>query len=228
MTRDFIQIEPSMISADWAEMGKEAKCLEEAGIEILHLDVMDGHFVPNLTMGAQMVRAIKRSVPRMILDVHLMIYRPDDYIEMFVQAGGDEITFHLEATEEVAHTIDYIRTCGKSPGLAIKPETSPTLVIPYLEQLDKVLVMTVEPGFGGQSFMPKMLKKVELLRQIAKERGLTLDIQVDGGIDLKTGKEAILAGANRLVTGTSFFQEKDRKKAANSFNTLKRVGSSKG
>lgn len=218
MVAGVVQLEPSMIAADWARFGEEARACKEAGAEILHLDVMDGHFVRNLTMGPDMVGAIRRAVPGVLLDVHLMIYSPEDYIEAFVRNGADEITFHLEATEEVEFNLSYIRKCNRKAGLAIKPETSETLVLKYLDQADKILVMTVEPGFGGQEFMPEMLDKVEFLREQANKLGLDIDIQVDGGIDYETGKQSVLKGANRLVSGAFFFKQKDRKAAIAKFH----------
>lgn len=223
MEKHFIQLEPSMIAADWARMGEEAISCQRAGVQILHLDVMDGHFVPNLTMGPDLVGGVRRSVPEMILDIHLMIYSPEEFIESFAAKGANEITFHLEATEEVAHTINYIKKCNCSVGLAIKPETPVSLVFKYLEELDKVLIMTVEPGFGGQAFLKKMLEKVKLLREQAERIGKKIDIQVDGGIDLKTGAEAIKAGANRLVCGTYFFNCPDRTEMVKKFNELRKL-----
>lgn len=223
MDKHFIHMEPSLIAADWARMGEEAALCQKAGVQILHLDVMDGHFVRNFTMGPDLVRAVKRSVPSMILDIHLMIYSPEEYIEPFVKAGANEITFHLEATEDLAYTIEYIRRCNCKAGLAIRPETSASLVLKYLEVLDKVLIMTVEPGFGGQAFLKKMLDKVKFIREAAERIGKKIDIQVDGGIDLTTGEESILAGANRLVCGTYFFNCSDRKDVVKKFNELRKV-----
>ncbi len=220
--KEFIQFEPSMIAADWARMGEEAKNTFEAGAEILHLDVMDGHFVSNLTMGPALVMAIRKAVPSAILDVHLMLYNPDDYVEKFIEAGADEVTFHLEATEEVEHVLNYIRVCGKKAGLAIKPETSETLLLKYLDKADKFLIMTVEPGFGGQAFMPEMLDKVKFLRDSAKQLDIEIDIQVDGGINYETGRLAIEAGANRLVTGTHFFKQKDKRETISKYNELRK------
>ena len=219
--KEFIYFEPSLIAADWGRMADEAKSCFDSGAEILHLDVMDGHFVPNLTMGPALVKAVKKAVPNMILDVHLMLYNPDDYVEKFIEAGADEITFHLEATEEIEHILNYIRVCGKKSGLAIKPETSETLLLKYLDQAHKLLIMTVEPGFGGQSFIPEMLDKVRFLRDSATKLDIAIDIQVDGGINYETGKASIEAGANRLVTGTHFFKQKDRKEAVCKYNELK-------
>jgi ribulose-phosphate 3-epimerase len=223
MKRHLIQCEPSLIAADWGRFAEEAELCVAAGSEILHLDVMDGHFVPNLTMGPDMVAAVKLAVPQAILDVHLMIYNPDRYIENFVKAGADEITFHIEATEEVEHTIQYIRTCNRSPGIAIRPETSEDILLPYLPLVDKVLVMTVEPGFGGQAFLPKMLSKVERLHKLARQHKLSFAIQVDGGITYETGKKCVEKGATRLVMGSDYFRQKDRKKAVAHYNELRNV-----
>jgi len=223
MSKDFIQLEPSMIAADWAKLGEEAALCRDAGVEILHLDVMDGQFVPNLTMGPDVVSAIKRNAGDVILDIHLMIYAPEQFVEAFVKSGANEITFHLEATEEVEHIIEYIRKCNCKVGLAIKPETSVSLILKYLDKVDKILIMTVEPGFGGQAFMEKMLDKVRFLREQAEKCGIRVDIQVDGGIDLETAEKSILAGANRLVCGTYFFKYPDRKEVVNKFNELRKL-----
>ncbi len=216
MNRKFAQVEPSMIAADWARFGDEAFLCAKAGIKIIHLDVMDGLFVPNLSMGPDMVLAIKKSCRDLILDVHLMIYSPDRFIETFAESGADEITFHFEATEDIEYVKNYIKKCNKKVGIAIKPETSETLLVKYLDNVDKILIMTVEPGFGGRKFLPDMLKKVRFLRSI----GFNGDIQVDGGIDLKSGEESILAGANRLVSGTYFFNQSDRAMTVRQFNIL--------
>ncbi len=209
------------MAADWGRFADEARLCVEAGSEILHLDVMDGHFVPNLSMGPDMVAAVKRAVPKAILDIHLMVYNPDRYIENFVKMGADEITFHLEATEDVEYVLKYIRTCNRSPGLAIRPETSESLVFPYLTLVDKILVMTVDPGFGGQAFLPDMLSKVEGIYEVCKKSKLSIDIQVDGGINYETGRASVEKGANRLVIGTDYFRQKDRKKAVQHYNELR-------
>ena len=220
MKHDFFLLEPSMIAAKWSEFGHEEVRCQEAQIEMLHLDVMDGHFVKNFTMGPDMVLAIRKTVPDMALDVHLMIYSPEEYIETFIEAGANEITFHLEATEEIAHNLDYIRKCNCKAGLAIRPETSETLLLKYLDQVDKVLIMTVNPGFGGQKFMKEMLEKVKFIREKADQEGFKIDIQVDGGINLETCKQALDAGANLFVSGTTFFKEKDYTKIHHEFKKL--------
>lgn len=209
MSDSFYQLEPSMIAANWGALAEDAKRCESAGISMLHLDVMDGMFVKNLTMGPDIVSAIKQAVPNMILDVHLMIYQPENYIERFIEAGADEVTFHIEATEEIGYCLDYIQKANKKAGLAIKPGTSENLLLKYLDGVDKLLVMTVEPGFGGQSFMEDMLPKVQFLRKKAEENKFKIDIQVDGGVNLETGKKCVDAGANRLVCGSYFFKQDD-------------------
>jgi ribulose-phosphate 3-epimerase len=169
---------------------------------------MDGHFVPNLTLGPNAVSAINKST-NLFLDVHLMIYNPFDYIEAFVAAGADRITFHFEATEDVEDTLNFIRKCGKQAGLAFRPETSFSMVPKYLDKCDLLLLMTVSPGFGGQKFMPEILEKVEMARKLTDK----LDIQVDGGINNETGPQCIKAGANVLVSGNYLFHQKDMAKA---------------
>ena len=220
MNDSFFQLQPSMIAANWGAMAEDAKRCEKAGIRILHLDVMDGMFVQNLTMGPDMVSAIKKAVPSLILDVHLMIYQPESYIERFIEAGADEITFHIEATEEINYCLDFIHKANRKAGLAIKPGTSENLLLKYIDGIDKLLVMTVEPGFGGQSFMEDMLPKVEFLRKKADENKLKIDIQVDGGVNLETGKKCLCAGANRLVAGSFFFLQEDLSQIHKQFQAL--------
>jgi len=218
-----IQINPSILSGDFARLGDEAKRIEQAGADAIHIDIMDGHFVPNLTLGPKAVGAINRATS-LFLDVHLMIYNPFDYIEMFAQEGADRITFHFEATEDVEDTLAFIRKCGRKAGLAFRPETSFSMIPKYLYQCDMVLLMTVSPGFGGQKFMPEVIEKIRLTREYCdrsgiREGGLSaksgirpeslppFDIQVDGGINLETGKECVQAGANVLVSGSFLFHQ---------------------
>ncbi len=172
-----ILVEPSILSADFGNLADEAKRAEDAGADALHVDIMDGHFVPNLTFGPRAVAAINRSTS-LFLDVHLMIYNPYDYVERFVEAGADRITFHLEATEDVEDTLNYIRRCGIEAGLAFCPETSESLIPKYLDKCDMILLMTVSPGFGGQSFLPDVLEKVEFTRNLCTK----LDIRKGGKV----------------------------------------------
>ena len=199
-----IQICPSILSGDFGRLAEEAKRLEKAGADAIHIDIMDGHFVPNLTFGPDAVIAINKATS-LFLDIHLMIYNPFDFIEAFVAAGADRITFHFEATEDVEDTLNFIRKCGKSAGLAFRPETSFSMVPKYLDKCDLVLLMTVSPGFGGQKFMPEVIEKIEMARKLAPK----IDIQVDGGINGETGHQCVKAGANVLVSGNYLFNQKD-------------------
>ena len=203
-------IAPSLLAADFACLKSDIQATEEAGVKILHIDVMDGHFVPNLSIGVPIVAGI-RGISEQLFDVHLMITNPLKYITTFVKAGADHITFHVESEDDTLEVIKEIRRNNVTAGISLKPKTNPEALIPYLNIIDMVLVMTVEPGFGGQSFMKDMMSKVEFLREKAIEgKNKNLHIQVDGGIDMKTIGIASRAGANIFVAGTSVFKFKDK------------------
>ncbi len=203
-----VKLSPSALSCDFANAGVQIQAAKDGGAEYLHLDVMDGIFVPNISFGQPVVKSLRKSTD-LILDVHLMITDPIRYIEDFANAGSDIITIHVEATDDPEAALTKIRACGKKAGISIKPKTDVSAIIPYLHLCDLVLVMTVEPGFGGQKFMQDMMQKVSALRAEADRRGLELDIQVDGGISPETAPVAIAAGANVLVAGSAVFSAED-------------------
>lgn len=206
-----IIIAPSLLSCDFARMGEEVKRMEDAGADWMHIDVMDGHFVPNITIGAPVVKSLKK-VMNSVADVHLMISDPLKYAEDFANAGADYITFHIESDSDPVETIEKIRSLGCRPAVSVKPMTPAEVIFPYLETIDMVLVMTVEPGFGGQSFMADMMPKVRAIREECERLGLhDMIIEVDGGIDTNTILEAAKAGANAFVSGSAIFKAPDAK-----------------
>ena len=200
-----IQISPSILSADFSQLGSEIKRLEEGGADMIHVDVMDGHFVPNLTIGPPVIKAL-RNQSSLKFDVHLMISPVHKYIDAYANAGADIITIHPEATENLEDSIKKIKDLKKKVGVSLNPETKIDLIINFLDKIDLVLIMSVNPGFGGQKFMPEVLTKIKDLKKIQKDKNLNFDIEIDGGINFDNCKIAIEAGANILVSGTTVFK----------------------
>ncbi len=203
-----IQISPSILSADFSQLGVEIKRLEEGGADMIHVDVMDGHFVPNLTIGPPVIKALRKHCS-LKFDVHLMISPVHKYIETYADAGADIITIHPEATQNLRESIKTIKDLKKKVGVSLNPESKIELITEFLDHIDLVLIMSVNPGFGGQKFMPEVLDKIKQLKKIQQEKNLNFDIEIDGGINFENCKIAIDAGANILVSGTTVFKGND-------------------
>jgi len=203
-----IKISPSILSADFSQLGKEIKRLEDGGADMIHVDVMDGHFVPNLTIGPPVIKALRKQCS-IQFDVHLMISPVHKYIEAYADAGADIITIHPEATDNLEASILKIKELNKKVGVSLNPESKIDLIFDLLHKIDLVLIMSVNPGFGGQKFMPEVLDKIKELKKIQTEKNITFDIEIDGGINFDNCKIAIDAGANILVSGTTIFKSND-------------------
>jgi len=201
-----VKISPSILSADFSKLGEEIVSLEKAGADYIHIDVMDGHFVPNITIGPEVIKRL-RPVTKLTFDVHLMIAPVDNFVKDFANAGADIITFHPEATKDMSQTIKLIKSFGKKVGVSLKPKSPIDLIENHLKDIDLILIMSVEPGFGGQKFMPEVLDKMKKLRNIVNEKKLNVDIEIDGGINFENSSKAKEFGANILVSGSTVFKE---------------------
>jgi ribulose-phosphate 3-epimerase len=207
-----VKIAPSILSANFAKLGEEVLDVEKGGADFIHVDVMDGHFVPNITIGPLIVEAI-RPVTKLPLDVHLMIEDPDKYIEAFAKAGADYITVHVEACRHLHRTIHFIKSLGVKAGVVLNPATPVETIQHIIADIDMVLLMSVNPGFGGQKFIPEVLPKIKRVKELAAEKGAAIEIEIDGGVNSETAKLCIEAGATVLVAGSAVYNQEDRKKA---------------
>lgn len=214
-----LKLAPSMLSADFSKLAEQLQNIERGGAQYLHLDIMDGQFVPNITFGAPVVKML-RPVSNLIFDVHMMVQNPERFFQDFKEAGADLINIHSEAVQSLTNAIDTILDMGVKAGVTIKPKTPVKDIYPVLDKVDLVLVMSVEPGFGGQKFMPDMLEKVKELAKLRKENNYHYEIEIDGGISIKNAKEVIDAGVDVLVAGSAVFGAEDQEKAAREFITL--------
>jgi ribulose-phosphate 3-epimerase len=203
-----IKIIPSILSADFTRLGEQVQAVEQAGVERIQVDVMDGRFVPNITFGPRVIECL-RPLTKLVIEAHLMVDRPEDFIDSFARAGADMIIVHQEATPHLHRVVQQIRAAGKAPGVAINPATPAAAISEILPDVDLVLVMTVNPGFGGQNFIPEMLAKIRQVRAMLRDRGLSHDVEVDGGIHEGTVRQVVEAGANFLVAGSSIYGAKD-------------------
>jgi ribulose-phosphate 3-epimerase len=202
------KIAPSILSADFSELGREVKAVEAAGADWIHVDVMDGRFVPNITIGPVVVRAV-RKVTRLPIDVHLMIVEPERYVDAFAEAGADILSVHVEPSDHLSRTLQHIRSLGKKAGVVLNPHTPPSAIEYVMDRVDLVLVMSVNPGFSGQAFMPEVLPKLRAVRKMIDERGLDVELEVDGGVSPTTAARVIEAGARVLVAGSAVYDQPD-------------------
>ena len=216
-----IQVSPSILSADFSKLGEDIKRLEEGGADMIHVDVMDGHFVPNLTIGPPVIKSL-RKYTNLPFDVHLMIDPVHKYIKDYSDAGADIITFHPEATQDIMETINHIKSLNKKAGISLNPNTEIKIISEHLDKVDLILIMSVYPGFGGQKFIAEVVQKIKDLNQIRKDKNLNFEIEIDGGINFETSKIAIDAGVDILVSGTTIFKENNGDLKKN-IKTLKQI-----